>query len=390
MKVLALLVAGFLFLSTIEAFGGFWLAGRWYVSSRYASVSLQTVKNWLDRGTVNRTTEWAKVFINRHGKWIILLVGLSQVIGEVERLQRSVSYCYVAERENSDMVRCFVDSRGFRCIHDQQLGQFLNASYDEHACLGLARDIPGHMAYVWEPANNRWRLLGNVPSSGSHYLGRRSSSHPQCYVNVSLTLQTCPFPRMQTTTVNGYPPSGVNWQERRRVPVRVFPNVNDFVRPDVIEADPSLRWLRDEYQRIASDSSIPLIPSDALGDLDLPSVDWSISPDEAIDFPAERGSTREGSREGDIDISIPGLDTSLNVPERRAFPVELINQLVQNHPLLRILQSVSLDATGGGSCVFGSAPFVIDVCRWQWVFNLMGSFLVPLAFLYGLFGWRSD
>jgi len=149
--------------------------------------------------------------------------------------------------------------------------------------------------------------------------------------------------------------------------------------------------VRDEYQRIASDSSIPTIPSDALGDLDLPSVDWSISPDEALDHASERGSTREGSREGDIDISVPGLDTSLNVPERKAFPVQLINQLVESHPLLRILRGVSLDATGGGSCVFGSQPFVINMCDWRWVLNLMGSFLVPLAFLYGLgIGGRSE
>jgi len=385
---LALLVAGFLFLSTIEAFGGFWLAGRWYVSSRFASVSLGTVRDWLNRGIVSGTTQTAKVFIQRHGKWILLTLALSEVIPEVERLRRSVSYCYVAERENSDMVRCFVDTRGFRCFHDEQLGQFVNASYDQSACLGLARDIPGHMAYVWEPQNNKWRLLGNVPSPGSHYFGRKRSSLPDCYVDVSLTLQTCPFPRMPYSSISGYPPSGVNWQERRRVPVRVFPRVEDFVRPDVVSQDPALSWLRDEYQRIASDSSIPTIPSDALGDLELPSIDWSISPDEALDHASERGSTRES--ESDIDIPTPGFDTNLPNIEKRPFPVELINSLVQNHPLLRILQGVNFDAGSGGNCEIGSGTFRISFCEHAWVLNLMGAIIVPIAFLTGLFGWRND
>jgi hypothetical protein len=181
------------------------------------------------------------------------------------------------------------------------------------------------------------------------------------------------------------------------------------VRPDVIENDHSLRWLRDEYQRIAQDTSIPTI-----GDLSgvvLPSVGWAIPPEEALDSASEEGSTSSssssgsssgstsgsgsgsgsGERENNPDFpAVPGFDTSLPSLEKRPFPVELINSLVQNHPFLRILQQVNFDVDGSGSCEIGSGVFTINFCSYAWVFNLMGAIIVPVAFLYGLFGWRND
>jgi len=95
MRVLSLLVVVFVFFSTIEAWAGYWLAGRWYVSSRYASVSLSTVRKWMESGVITRTTHQAKIFIQRHGKWIVLTLGLSQIVKEIEGVQTSVQYCYL-------------------------------------------------------------------------------------------------------------------------------------------------------------------------------------------------------------------------------------------------------------------------------------------------------
>ncbi len=396
MRLIASLVALFLFLSTVESWAGFWLAGRWFVSSRYASVSLATVRQWLDRGIISRTTEWAKVFIQRNGKWLILTIGLSQIIPEVEKLRNTGAVCYnTTPNPGFDTVRCSIQRYGVICSTGGAEAYYSAVAEDER-CIGVYGSVSAGFLYFWDESSNSWvRRPYRVPFPGRHYLGKRlyGNSYIDCYISVSVNVSPCPF-SSTSATVPGYPPSQVDWNQRRQVPVRVFPRVEDFVRPDVISADPSLRWLRDEYERLSRDASIPTIPADLLGDLELPQVDWSISPDEAIDHTAERGSTREGtregSREGDLDLSVPGLNTDLDMPAKRPFPVELINSLVQNHPLLRVLQGVSLDAGGGGSCVFGSQPFVIDMCNWQWVLNLMGSFLVPLAFLYGLLGGRND
>ncbi len=385
MRVISLVVAGFLFLSTLESWAGFWILGRWYVSSRFASVSLGTVKSWLDRGIVRPSTQTGKVIWQSRGKGILLTLGLSQVISEVRNLQSSTQLCYIARPDLNPIYAGWTSWRTLS-VHDRgvETSSFYTVSYSSSCSSGSA-NLPVVQIRRWEWVRSReryeWIDIAEVPASGTYMIG-------QCSVSFSLrnVSRVCPSSRTQA-------PADVDWNQRRRVPVRVFPNLNDFLRPDVIENDPALRWLRDEYNRIASDPSIPTIPSDALGDLELPSVDWSIAPDEAIDHASERGSTREseGSREGDLDLSFPGLNTGLEVPVKKPFPVELINQLVQNHPLLRILRGVSLDAAGGGSCVFGSQPFIIDMCGWAWVLNLMGSFLVPLAFLYGLgIGGRND
>jgi len=381
MRLIALITAGFLLLSTFEVWAGFWLAGRWFVSSRSATVSLGTVKRWLDRGIITRTTEWVKVFVNRNGKWIILTLGLSQVISEVENLRASSEYCYAPYPHN-----IWVGWTSWGTLTVQAGGNnpanFYTVSYSSRCYSGSAY-IPSVEIRKWLKPWNRntyqWVYYAHVPKPGTYQIGN-------CSVTFSLRNvgSVCPS--------DIYQGPSVDWSQRRRVPVRVFPRVEDFLRDDVINSDPALRWLRDEYQRLSSDSSIPTIPLDLLSDLDLPSIDWVISPDEALDHASERGSTSEGEGSLEGDISISGLDTKLDPVQRKSFPLELINQLVQNHPLLRILSSVRFDVSGGGSCVFGEGYFTIDFCRWQWVLNLMGSFLVPLAFLYGLLGigGRSD
>jgi hypothetical protein len=379
MRVISLVVAGFLFLSTFEAWGGFWLAGRWYVSSRFATVSLGTVKSWLDRGIVSGTTQTAKVFIQRNGKWILLTLGLSQVISEVQNLQTGSRYCYIP----SGSIYVVWTSWGSLIVYDggNNPQHFYTFSYPSSCYSGYAYipavEIRGWMR-PWNSADYQWVWLASVPAPGTYNVGG-------CSVTFSLRNvgSVCP------SSVN-QPPS-VDWNQRRQVPVRVFPDVSSFVRPDVIEGDPSLRYLRDEYQRLSQDASIPTIPADMMGDLELPSVDWSISPEESLDHVSESSRPSEREGEGSGDISVPGLDTNLNIPERRSFPVELLNSIVQSHPLLRVLQGVSLDVGGGGSCRVGSGSFTFDFCPYAWVLNLMGSVIVFVAFLTGLF-WagRSD
>ncbi len=399
MRFLVLLVAGFLFVSSLEAWAGYWLAGRWFIGSRFATVSLGTVKNWLDRGIIRPSTQTAKIFVNRYGKIILLTLGLSQVIPEVERLQSASEYCYAPA---SRTVSAGWTSWGSLSVHHSGNApeNFYTVSYSRSCSSGSA-NIPAVQIRAWlRPRNSnryQWVEYAYVPAPGTYQIG-------QCSVTFSLRNVggVCPSDVSQ-------PPSQVDWNQRRRVPVRVFPNPSDFVRPDVIEGDPSLKWLRDEYQRIVRDQSIPLIPSDALRGVELPGIDWKIPPEEAIDSAAEssrdtprpstdappdappRDRPRDEDRPRDDSLSVPGLDTFLPEVERRSFPSELLNTIVQSHPLLRVLQSVSLDPGSGGSCVIGSRPFQFDFCSFGWVLNLMGSVIVFVAFLTGLF-WvgRSD
>ncbi len=381
MRFIALLVAGFLFLSSLEAWAGYWLGGRWLISSRYASLTLGKVKQWMDRGIITSTTQTAKVLIQKNGKWILLTLGLSQVILEVQRRAQGVNNCYIP----SGSIRVAWNVFGSFVVehHGYSPRELYTVSYSR-TCTSGSANVPAVEVWQWYPDQRRWRFRAFVPNSISVVVGN-------CPVEITLLVQNpCPS---GITSGNAPAPSQAWQNERRRVPVRVFPRVEHFVRPDVVEADSSLRWLRDEYQRISNDPSIPLIPSDALGDLDLPSIDWAIPPDEALDHASESSRPGEGSREGEVegDLSFPGLNTDLNIPERRSFPSELLNSIVQSHPLLSVLQGVSLDAGGGGSCVIGSRPFEFDFCSFGWVLNLMGAVIVFVAFLTGLF-WagRSD
>ncbi len=400
MRFLALLVAGFLFVSSLEAWAGYWLAGRWFIGSRFATVSLGTVKNWLDRGIIRPTTQTAKIFVNRYGKIILLTLGLSQVIPEVEQRIQAMQYCYdpnpISEQNNQlyISVGSYSDRVSFsRPYHPYTLFYELTSSCERTAYQGSGPYyLTTYRVYRWEPGVGRWVGYALVAQPGTYTLVSRDGVRCTATLTWRIPLQPCSQAQDQA------------WQnERRQVPVRVFPNPADFVRPDVIEADPSLRWLRDEYNRIARDPAIPLIPSDALRGLDLPRVDWDIPPEEAIDSAAEssrdaprpstdappdappRDRPRDEDRPRDDSLSVPGFDTSLPGVERRSFPSELINTIVQSHPLLRVLQGVSLDVGGGGSCVVGSPPFQISFCDYAWVFNLMGGVIVFAAFLTGLF-----
>ena len=401
MRVISLVVACFLFFSTLESWAaGYWLAGRWFVSSRYASLSLAVVKGWLDRGLITSATQYAKVFIQRNGKLILMTLALSQVLKELEDLQRQQeagSICYLPTPAGYPLYVSVYVSGSTSSVY---FGRSYYPGYTYTArslggqtCNGEG-SVPSYRVYRYDNSYGAWvnsipGYMGFVPVPGVYKIG-------SCEVEVELKIPPCPFSASPNQLVVYAPAPALPDldKERRQVPVRVYPNPAEFVRPDLVAQDPSLSWLRDEYQRIASDSSIPTIPSDLISEVNLPKVDWTIPPEEAIDHTSEGSSgSHSGSQEGsqDASLSVPGLDTSLNIPQKRSFPVDLINSIVQSHPLLRVLQRVNLDVSGVGSCVVGSRPFEFDFCPFQWVLNLMGGLIVYISFLTGLF-WtgRSD
>ncbi len=403
MRVIALVVAGFLLLSSLEAWAITWLAGRWFFNPRYISLKLSTVKGWLDRGIITRTSEKVKIFVNRNGKWIILTVAISSVLRELENLENSVEYCYVP---SSRTIYSGWTSWGVLSIHHAGNfpGRFYEVSYSSVCRGSQSLDLPAveirRWMHFWRTQRYEWVWWAEVPKPGTYtYMCNDGTT-----VNVEISLKVsrvCPSDVTQ-------PPPDVDLDRDFPAPVRIFPKVDDFIRPDVIESDPTLRYLRDEYYRIARDNSIPdvtpYIPSGIL-----PRIGWEIPSEESIDEIAEssrdtprpstdappdappRDRPRDEDRPRDDDLpSPPGLDTSLPTPEKRPFPVELINSLVQNHPLLRILQGVNFDAGSGGSCQVGSGVFTIDFCNYAWVLNLMGAIIVPVAFIVGFIGWRND
>jgi hypothetical protein len=390
-----LITAFFLLLTSLESWAGYWLAGRWFISSRYASLTLGVVKRWLDRGLITSSIQFAKVFINRNGKWILLTLALSQVLTELENLQRqqeSGSICYLPVQTNYSLYASVSTSSVYISRSYYPGYTYTVRPVQGQNCSG-GGSLPTYRVYRYDPSLRAWvnsipGYEGWVPVPGTYMIG-------SCELEIALSIPSCPFSASPNSSVVYAPaPSLPNLdQERRQVPVRVFPNPSDFVRPDIVAQDPALSYLRDEYQRISADSSIPTIPSDALSGVELPEIGWSIPGEEALDSSAEGSRSQEGSQEGEGqgDISIPGLNTDLNIPAKRSFPVELINSIVQSHPLLRVLRGVSLDTGGGGSCVIGSRPFEFDFCPFQWVLNLMGGVIVFVAFITGLVGsGRSD
>ena len=386
-RVIALITAGFLFLSTMESFAFFWLAGRWFISSRYATLTLGVVKGWLDRGIISSSTRIAKVFINRYGKLLLLTLALSEVIPEVQDILSSSQYCYIPSSGGS-LFAGWSDS-GSLSVHAAggKPQNFYTFTFTGGPCYSGSANIPAVEIRRWgmvPSGRYEWFYYATVPAPGTYNIGA-------CQVTFSLRNagSVCP------SDVTQAPGDLQRLQQRRRVPVRVYPNPADFLRPDVIESDPALRWLGDEYQRIASDSSIPTITSDALSGVDLPEVGWTIPPEEAIDHTSESSQSGSGSQSGsqegsqsdsqDASLSVPGFDTSLPSVDRRPFPVELVNSIVQSHPLLRVFRDVNVDVGSGGSCVMGSRPFEFDFCQFGWVLNLMGGLIVFISFLTGLF-----
>lgn len=367
LRVLSLFVVAFLFLSTVESWAGYWLAARWFISSRYASVPLGTVKLWLDRGIITTATRTAKVFIQRNGKWILLTLGLSSVLSELQNIMQSSKYCYIF-KDN-------VTAQVYVAAYSNQVSFTFNYAPNTRfytlssSCSGTTRQGAAISVPVYEVYERGVLFSAMIPPQGTYTLVTPDGVKCTATVSWTMPLQQCGSS------------SQSDWQnERRKVPVQVFPNPADFVRDDVIARDPALSWLRDQYQNISADSSIPTIPDSDLVGVELPQVDWSIPPEEAIDHDSESSQTGE---KGEGVVDVPGLDTSLRPVERKSFPVELIDSIVQNHPLLRIFSNVHID-TGSGTCLIGSHPFQFNFCDWGWVLNVMGGVIVFVAFLTGL------
>ncbi len=391
MRRASLLLAVLFLAFTVEAWAGAWvLAGRWFISSRYATVSLASVKRLLDAGIITRSTAWVKTFINRNGKWILLTIGLSQVLRELDNIQQSYTYCYTPVNDPNFIVTASYNSQGVPVIASVVGGNDMwSARTLGSGCSGSG-GIPAYQAYYWDRSANVWRRHGRIPSDGIHRVAN-------CDIQVVVKIDQCSFPYTNSSSVQAPAPSLDNSlsQRRREVEVQVLPNVSDFIREDVIAQNPELAQLRDEYQRIASDMSIPTVNLSDLGDIVLPEITWNIPASESVAGSGSASGSASGSgsgsgsvpSEGDVPLEYPDLDSSLNVPSKRAFPSALVDALVSAHPILRALSSVRLELGGlQGSCRLEDGMFVVDFCPYEWVFRAMGVVIVFIAYLVPLVG----
>jgi uncharacterized membrane protein YgcG len=394
MRRLSLLFAVLFLVFTVEAWASAWvLAGRWFISSRYASITLASVKRLLDAGIITRSTAWIKTLIQRNGKWILLTLGLSQVLQEIDNIQQSYTYCYTPVNSSSFLISVYYNSSGVPVIGSVVGGnQYWSATALGSGCSGSG-SIPAHQSYYWDKSANVWRAGPRIPVAGIHRVGN-------CDIQVVLKIDQCPFPYSGSSSVNAPAPSLDNrLAQRRDVEVQVFPNVSDFIRQDVIAQNPDLAYLRDEYQRILADNSIPMVQVADLGDVVLPDITWDIPASESVDVPSSGSSSGSasgsasgsgssagsGSQAGSVDY--PNLDSSVDVPAKKSFPSALVDALISAHPILRALSSVRLELGNlQPACRIQDGMFVVDFCPYEWVFRAMGVVIVFVAYLVPFVG----
>jgi len=387
MRKVSLLVAILLLLFTVEAWAGAWvLAGRWFVSSRYATVSLASVKRLLDAGIITRSTAWIKTFINKNGKWILLTIGLSQILREIDEIQQGYTYCYTPVNSSSFIVHATYNSQGVPVIGNVAGGnQLWSATALGSGCSGSGY-IPAHQSYVWDASRGVWRSHVRIPSAGVHRVGN-------CDIQVVLKIEECSFPYTASSTVQAPAPSlDERLNRRREAEIQVLPNVSDFIREDVIAQNPELATLRDEYLRVLNDASIPMVNLSDLADIVVPDISWNIPMQESVDYAPSQGAGSQAGAGSGVDVAYPDLDSSVEVPSKRSFPMQLVNALVDAHPILRALVSVRLELGNiQGSCRIEDGLFVVDFCPYEWVFRAMGVVIVFIAYLVPFVGMgRGD
>ncbi len=141
------------------------------------------------------------------------------------------------------------------------------------------------------------------------------------------------------------------------------------------EAQQGLEGVRDESQA----PDVPEVGSD-VGVVDVIGV---------IDTGSGSGS---GSGSEDVFTPIPGgFDASLPNVERLPFPLQLVQSLAQNHPLVRLIRGVNVSCSGSCSVPISvSGQFLslntsLDFCPYESVLSFVGSVLlafVPLTWLF--------
>lgn len=139
---------------------------------------------------------------------------------------------------------------------------------------------------------------------------------------------------------------------------------------------------------------------------DVPSVGSDVVTVEVVDIIDTQTGSRSGAGSGtgsgtgsgseDISVPIPSdLDPSLPHLERLPFPLQLVQSLAQNHPLIRLISGVSVSC--GGSC---SVPIAfsggvlsvntsLDFCPFEGVLSFVGSVLLAFVPLIWLFARRD-
>lgn len=89
------------------------------------------------------------------------------------------------------------------------------------------------------------------------------------------------------------------------------------------------------------------------------------------------------------DVSVPDLDTNIDIPEKKSIS-NLISNAISNIPALNILKQVKIQ--GSGSCSFNipvslgnaSSSGTLDFCQFADVFSIIGGFILAFAHLYAI------
>ena len=343
---------------TVEAQAWYILASRFLVNRLTVSSTPRLV------GTLNLPagTRYVKTFINRYGKWILLTIG----VWEMMRILESQGFCV----QGSVDVRltCGTDSTGnIVCQsgghNSERLFEVIQIS---GSCYGS-----WYVPYV-KAVNPLLGYEALIPASGQY---RFTCGSDVRVFEVRHNIGPC-----------GSSDSVLD--QRKDLRVRVFPNPYDFFRDEVVNSSPELRTLKQMRDQVLSDSSIPFIPEPSLTNVfpDLSNIDIVVRgddleirddvPEGAIERDIPRDTPRDTPR--DEDISVPGLDSSVEIPHKRSLDDSIIQNILNAHPVLRTLSSISISASSG-SCVVGSHPFVFDFCPYAWVFSLMGAVIVFIA-----------
>lgn len=189
-------------------------------------------------------------------------------------------------------------------------------------------------------------------------------------------------------------------QVQKRDEVFIFPNIpalvdklsEAFPHLSRQEIEQGLEGVRDASQAPdfpAVDSSVVVVDVIRVIDRDTGVIDNPIiSP--IPDDGGERGV--EGD---DVIVSPPPFDDSLPNLEKLPFPLQLVQSLAQNHPIIRLIRGVGVSC--GGSC---SVPISVsssllsfntslDFCPYENVFSFVGSVLLAFVPFIWLFARRE-
>ncbi|RUM32535.1 MAG: hypothetical protein DSY42_00695 [Aquifex sp.] len=112
-----------------------------------------------------------------------------------------------------------------------------------------------------------------------------------------------------------------------------------------------------------------------------------------VDVPSETSpvDTSTYGTSDTITANIPSYDSSFELPEKKDIG-SLLDRIISNSPLIKILTTARIETLGGTCRVTGSVPFFntsinvdIDFCRITDILSNLGTAILALAHLYALY-----